>query len=107
MASLEVTDATFEQEVISSPIPVIVDFWAPWCVPCKIISPILEELAETHAGKVKIAKVNVDENQESALRYGVMSIPNVKFFKNGQIFDEIIGAAPKEHYLAILQKSFA
>ena len=91
----EVTDATFQGEVIESGIPVLVDFWAPWCGPCRAIAPVLEELSGQYDGKAKIVKVNVDENQASAAQYGVRSIPNLLVFKDGQVADQIIGAVAK------------
>lgn len=94
MATIQITDQTFEEEVLKSSVPVLVDFWAPWCGPCHIIAPILEELSEQYTGKIKIAKLNVDENSV-AEKYHVMSIPNLKIFKGGQVVDEIVGAVPK------------
>lgn len=95
---IEVTDATFDQEVLKSDIPVLVDFWAVWCGPCKAMLPIMEEIAHEYAGKVKVAKVNVDENIESAGRYNVMSIPTFLIVKGGQVVDTVIGAKPKEEF---------
>ena len=94
MATIQITDQTFEEEVLKSSVPVLVDFLAPWCGPCHIIAPILEELSEQYTGKIKIAKLNVDENSV-AEKYHVMSIPNLKIFKGGQVVDEIVGAVPK------------
>lgn len=90
------TDQNFQNEVISSEIPVLVDFWAPWCAPCRIIAPIIEELANEYAGKLKVGKLNVDENQQTAANYGIMSIPTLLFFKGGQPVDSIVGAQSKE-----------
>ncbi len=87
-----VTDATFQQEVLNSPIPVVVDFWAPWCAPCRAVAPVLERLAADYGGKVRIAKLNVDENQRYAAQYGVQSIPTLLFVRNGQIVDRVVGA---------------
>lgn len=95
MATVPVTDATFEQEVKNSPIPVVVDFWAEWCGPCRMIGPALEELSEQYRGRVKIAKVNVDENPEMAARLGVRGIPALFLFKDGQVVSNRAGAAPK------------
>jgi thioredoxin 1 len=93
--ALELNNINFEVEVLKSDIPVLVDFWAPWCGPCKSIAPVLEELAKEFDGKVKIAKVNVDNNQSLAREYQVMSIPNLVFFKEGKKVDQLIGFLPK------------
>ena len=90
-----VTDATFASEVEQAPGLVLVDFWATWCGPCQVIAPILEQLAGQHSGKVKIAKLDVDSNQQTTLRFNVRSIPSILFFKNGQHVDTVIGAVPK------------
>ncbi|UCF64525.1 MAG: thioredoxin [bacterium] len=95
---IEVTEENFEAEVINSKIPTIVDFWAVWCGPCKVIAPYLEEIASEYSGKVKIAKVDVDNNQAIAAKYGIRSIPTVMFFKNGRMVDQVIGAYPKSHF---------
>ena len=95
MATVAVTDATFDAEVRQSNIPVVVDFWAEWCGPCKQIGPALEELSEAYAGKVKIVKVNVDENPDSPAQMGVRGIPALFMFKDGQIISNKVGAAPK------------
>ncbi|HEV8164072.1 MAG TPA: thioredoxin [Actinomycetota bacterium] len=99
-----VTDATFDREVLQSSTPVLVDFWAEWCGPCKMISPVLEEIAEDHKGKVTIAKLNVDENPEIAMRYGVMSIPTLALFIGGVEKKRIIGAMPKRNILTELSE---
>jgi thioredoxin 1 len=91
----KVSDATFELEVLKSNEPVVVDFWAEWCGPCKMIAPALEEIAGTLNGKVKIVKLNVDENPATASKYGIMSIPTLMLFKNGELASRQIGAAPK------------
>ena len=95
MATVKVTDASFEQDVLKSAEPVVVDFWAEWCGPCRQIGPALEEIATDLQGKVKIAKVNVDENPQIAAQYGIRSIPTLLLFKNGTEVDKKVGAAPK------------
>ncbi|MDP2923865.1 MAG: thioredoxin [Candidatus Omnitrophota bacterium] len=89
------TDANFKKEVLESNLPVLVDFWANWCGPCKMISPIIEELAKEYAGKIKIGKVDVDENPKTATLYGIMSIPTLVFFRNGKIVNQATGALNK------------
>ncbi len=90
-----VTDATFDQEVLKSSTPVLIDFWAPWCGPCRAIGPIVEELAGTYAGRLKVVKMNVDDNPETPSRYGVRGIPNLLIVKGGQVKEQIVGAVPK------------
>lgn len=96
MGVLEVSDATFEQEVLKSELPVMVDFWAVWCGPCKAIAPIVDGVAVTYAGKLKVAKVNVDENGATPSRYGIRGIPALMFFKGGQIADQVVGFVPQD-----------
>ena len=95
---LEVTDATFDSVVGQSDVPVLLDFWAPWCGPCQMVGPIISQLATDYAGKIKVGKINVDQNQETAVKMGISSIPAVLLFKNGRRVDELIGAAPKSQY---------
>ena len=95
MKPITFTDDNFEAEVINSDLPVLIDFWAAWCGPCKMIAPIVEELASEYDGKVKIGKLDVDDNQQTAIKYGVRSIPTVLLIKNGEVKDTIIGAVPK------------
>ena len=93
---VEVTDANFASEVLESELPVIVDFWADWCAPCRMVSPVIEELAGEMAGQVKVAKLNVDANRETAARYDIMSIPTVILFEGGELSRQVVGALPKE-----------
>jgi len=95
MKPVTLTDANFESEVIKSDIPVLIDFWATWCGPCKAVAPIVEDLANEYNGKIKIGKVDVDENQQIAIKYGIRSIPTLLIIKNGKVNDMIIGAVPK------------
>ena len=95
MGLVEITDDNFETEVINSELPVLIDFWAVWCGPCKMIAPIVEELATEFEGKVKIGKLDVDSNQQTAIKFGVRSIPTLLIFKDGELKDTIIGAVPK------------
>lgn len=94
-----VTDETFEQEVLKSDLPVLVDFWAPWCGPCLMIAPTLEEIAVSYKGKLKVVKVNVDDNPRLSAAYQIMSIPTLILFKNGKPVDSVIGALPKNRIL--------
>jgi thioredoxin 1 len=95
MHPIEITDANFEQEVLKSDVPVLLDFWAVWCGPCKMIAPFVQEIANEYEGKVKVGKVDVDNNPQTSMTYGIRSIPTLLIFKNGKIADQIIGAVPK------------
>lgn len=92
---IEVTDANFQEEVLDSSLPVIVDFWAAWCGPCRMVGPIVEEIAKDHEGKIKVTKLNVDDNRETASKYSIMSIPTILKFENGNVSKQVVGAMPK------------
>jgi len=95
MALLNLTENNFQKEVLESGLPVLVDFWATWCGPCKMIAPVIEELAKEYKGKLKIGKLNVEENPNTATNYGIMSIPTLIFFKNGRVVEQVVGALNK------------
>lgn len=106
MKPMELTETNFEKEVLKSDLPVLIDFWAVWCGPCKVIAPVVEELANEYEGKLKIGKVDVDSNQQIAMQYGIRSIPTLLIFKSGKVVDQIIGAAPKKVLVDKLLKHF-
>jgi thioredoxin 1 len=95
-AEVNVTNATFNQEVLEATVPVLADFWAEWCVPCRMVAPVLEELAEEHKGKLKVAKINVDQESDLAAKFNIVSIPTILLFHQGQIAKQQIGAAPRK-----------
>ena len=107
MADLTFTDQNFEQEVLKSDIPVLVDFWAVWCTPCKVVDPIVHELAQEYSGKLKVGKLNVDENPEASGSYNVMSIPTLLIFKNGQPVKSMVGAQSKENFKKGIEEALA
>ena len=100
-APMAVTDSDFEQEVLESETPVLVDFWAEWCAPCKMVAPVIDDLAEEYDGKIKFTKVDVDVNPQTAMKYGIRSIPTLLMFKGGSPVDQVVGAVPK----AVIKKS--
>jgi thioredoxin 1 len=102
---VQFTDANFEQEVLKSEKPVLVDFWAPWCGPCRAVGPVVEGLAETYKGRVKVGKINIDDNPKTATTYGVMSIPTLILFNKGDIMDKLIGLSPKERLEGLIKKA--
>ena len=104
MKPITFTDDNFDSEALKSDLPVVVDFWAAWCGPCRMIAPIIEQLAEEYNGKVKVGKLDVHENQGVAIKYGVRSIPTVLFLKGGQVVDTVIGAVPKSMFVDKLAK---
>ena len=103
----DVTDAEFEEEVLKADIPVLVDFWAAWCGPCKAVSPMVEELAEEYSGKVKFVKLYTEENFDTTARYGIRSLPTLMIFKGGEQVDQIFGARPKAELKRYLEKALA
>jgi thioredoxin 1 len=103
-SALQVTDSTFKQEVLESEVPVLVDFWAPWCGPCRMVAPVVEEIATQYAEQVKVVKVNTDDNPSVASQYGIRSIPTLMIFKGGQRVDMVVGAVPKTTLATTLEK---
>jgi thioredoxin 1 len=101
---INIMDADFDDQVLKSQVPALVDFWAAWCGPCRTVGPVVEELAEEYAGKVKVCKVNVDDNKQVPARYGIRGIPTLMLFKNGELVDQIVGAVPKTRIKELLDK---
>lgn len=102
-----ITDANFEQEVMKAPTTVLIDFWAPWCGPCKAIAPIVDELANEYAGRLKVVKMNVDDNPQTPSRFGVRGIPNLLLVRDGQVKEQIVGAVPKSHLVKAVDTAIA
>jgi len=103
--TVELSDSTFENEVIKSETPVLVDFWAPWCGPCRMLAPVVEEIAVSYTGRLKVGKVNVDDNQQITMKYGIRSIPTLILFKDGKAVEQVIGAVPKTEIERIIKKA--
>lgn len=104
---MTLTDDNFQKEVLESDQPVLVDFWAPWCMPCRMIAPVVEEVASEYAGKIKVGKLNTDENQMTAAQYQIMGIPSLLVYKGGQVVDRIVGVVPKEQIKRSLDNSIS
>lgn len=102
--ALNVTDQEFDKEVIKSTIPVLVDFWAPWCGPCRMLAPVVDEISKEYEGKIKVVKVNTDENPQSASNYQISAIPTLLFFKDGKVVKELVGVLPKEEIKKVLNE---
>ncbi|MDJ0600975.1 MAG: thioredoxin [Crocosphaera sp.] len=103
-AAAPVTDSSFKADVLESDVPVLVDFWAPWCGPCRMVAPVVDEIADQYAGQVKVVKLNTDENPNTASQYGIRSIPTLMIFKGGQRVDMVVGAVPKTTLASTLEK---
>ena len=102
---VELVDSAFDKEVMKSEVPVLVDFWAPWCGPCRALSPVIEEISKDYEGTVKVGKVNVDENPQTTMKFSIRSIPTLIVFKNGEVAEQIVGAVPKSEIEKVLNKT--
>jgi thioredoxin 1 len=100
---IEINDSNFKQEVLEEDLPVLVDFWAEWCMPCRMVAPTVEKIAKEYKGKLKVCKLNVDEAQETASNYGIMSIPTLAIFKNGKVVDKVIGVVSKKELESVIK----
>jgi thioredoxin 1 len=107
MKPIELTDANFKSEVLESAVPVLVDFWAVWCGPCKMVAPVVEEIAAEFDGKLKVGKIDVDQNPETSMQFGIRSIPTIMIFRGGKVVEQIIGALPKKNLLEKLSAHVA
>ena len=101
-AVVQVSDSTFDAEVLKSDVPVLVDFWAEWCGPCRMVAPVVEEVAKQYKGRIKVAKVDVDQNQRIATQYSIRSIPSLYVFKGGKVVEQIVGAVPKHQIVSVI-----
>ena len=101
----EVSDSSFDGDILKSSVPVLVDFWAPWCGPCRSVAPVIDDLANQYEGKLKVAKINVDESTEVAMRYQITSIPTFILFKNGQVADRALGALPRSEFVKLIDRN--
>ncbi|BAT71413.1 thioredoxin [Thermosulfidibacter takaii ABI70S6] len=104
MAVITLTEENFDKEVLQSDVPVLVDFWATWCAPCRMIAPVIDAIAEEYEGRLKVGKVNVDENSQLAIRYGIRAIPTLILFKEGKVVEQLVGVQPKDTIKSIIER---